>query len=119
MKKTKLLITTAFITSLFFTLQAGATIWRINNKSNYNGSTLYGENFGGSPAYPVFAQISQAVAFGIVNNGDTLHVEGSTVVYDFAIITKRLVIIGPGYILPNNPKTSDNALESKIGRIYF
>jgi hypothetical protein len=75
MKKTQLLIiATAIITGIFFTLQANATIWRVNNRSNYNGSALYGENFGGSPAYPVFAQINQAVAFGIVNNWDTLHV---------------------------------------------
>ncbi len=118
-KKQVLIITTAITACVFFAVQANATIWRVNNKSNYNGSTLYGENFGGSPAYPVFAQINQAVAFGIVNSGDTLHVEGSTVVYDYAAITKRLVIIGPGYFLPNNPKTSENAMESKIGRIYF
>ena len=120
MKKTQLLIiTTALITGIFFTLQAGATIWRVNNKSNYNGSTLYGENFGGSPAYPIFAQINQAVAFGIVNSGDTLHVEGSTTTYDVATITKRLVIIGTGYLLTDNPHTSSSALETKISRIIF
>jgi hypothetical protein len=120
MKKTQLLIiTTAIITSIFFTLQVKATIWRVNNKSNYNGSTLYGENFGGSAAYPVFAQINQAVAFGIVNSGDTIHVEGSTTIYDFAIITKRLVIIGTGYLLTDNPRTSNTALETKVSRIIF
>jgi len=107
MKKIQLLIiTTTIITGIFFTLQADATIWRVNNRSNYNGSTLYGENFGGSPAYPVFAQINQAVAFGIVNSGDTIHVEGSTTTYDFATITKQLVIIGTGYLLTDNPNTS-------------
>lgn len=100
-------------------MQANATIWRVNNHSNYNGSTLYGQNFGGSAAYPVFAQINQAVTFGIVNNGDTLHVEGSTVVYDFASITKRLVIIGPGYFLTDNPKVSESTMDAKIGRIFF
>jgi hypothetical protein len=120
MKKTYLLITTiAIITSIFFAPVAMATIWRVNNRSNYNGSTLYGENFGGSPAYPVFAQINQAVTFAIVNNGDTLHVEGSTTTYDFAVITKQLVIIGTGYLLTDNLHTSSTSLETKISRIVF
>jgi hypothetical protein len=120
MKKIQLLIiTTAIITSIIFTQEANATIWRVNNKSNYNGSTLYGENFGGSPACPVFAQINQAVAFGIVNSGDTIHVEGSTTTYDVATITKQLVIIGTGYLLTDNPNTSNTALETKLSRIIF
>jgi hypothetical protein len=118
--KTKKLL--AFTTAMFFafTIQhANATVWRVNNRSNYNGTSLWGENFGGSAAYPVFTQVAQAVAFGIVNNGDTIHVEGSTETYAFAIITKKLVIIGTGYFLTDNPKTSNNTLESKIQRIYF
>ena len=120
MKKRYLLITTlALIAGIFFAPRALATIWRVNNRSNYNGSTLYGENFGGSPAYPVFAQINQAITFAIVNNGDTIHVEGSTTTYDFALITKQLVIIGTGYLLTDNPHTSSSALETKISRIFF
>lgn len=119
MKKKQLLFIALALAVVCFTQQAHATIWRVNNKSNYNGTSLYGDNFGGTASYPVFAQISQAVAFGIVNNGDTLHVEGSSVTYDFAIITKRLVIIGAGYLLTDNPKTSENILDTKISRIYF
>lgn len=113
-----LFIITAFAASLF-TLHANAKIWRVNNQSNYNGSTKWGDNFGGTAAYPVFAQIDQAVAFGIVNDGDTIHVEGSTITYAFSTITKRLVIIGSGYFLTDNPKTSNNVLETKIARIVF
>ncbi len=102
-----------------FAQQATAKIWRVNNKSNYNGTTLWGDNFGGTAAYPVFTQINQAVAFGIVNNGDTLHVEGSTTIYTFGTITKRLVIIGTGYFLTNNPATSNTTLSSKIEYIVF
>jgi hypothetical protein len=119
MKKTQLLFIAAMIAAIFFSQHASAKIWRVNNQSNYDGSTLWGDNFGGTPAYPVFKQINQAVAFGIVNNGDTIHVEGSTVLYDAATITKRLVIIGPGYFPTENPKTSENAMESRIGRIGF
>lgn len=118
--KTKhlLFILTVAVVSLFVQ-PAFAKIWRVNNRSNYDGSTLYGDNFGGTAAYPVFAQINEAVAFGIVNNGDTLHVEGSTSIYSFAVITKKLVVIGTGYLLTDNPNTSNSVLESKITRIYF
>ncbi len=108
---------------LFFCLllsaYASAKVWRVNNKSNYNGSTLWGDNFGGTAAYPVFAQISQAVSFGIVNSGDTLHVEGSTVTYTFGTITKKLVIIGTGYYLTDNAATSSSTLPSKLEYILF
>ena len=119
MKKTTLLFTMMTIILSGIMLQAKAKTWRINNKSNYNGSTLYGENFGGSAGYPVFAQIDQAVAFAIVNNGDTLHVEGSSVIYNFSTVTKRLVIIGAGYFLTDNPKTAENALDTKLARVAF
>ena len=119
MKKAHLLfIAVAFIAACF-TQQAQAKIWRVNNKSNYNGSSLWGDNFGGTPAYPIFAQVNQAVAFGIVNDGDTIHVEGSTAVYDNATITKKLVLIGTGYFLTDNPKTTSNTLESKISQLIF
>jgi len=119
MKTKQLLFIIAAFAASLFTLQANAKIWRVNNQSNYDGSTLYGENFGGTAAYPVFAQVDQAVAFGIVNDGDTIHVEGSTITYAFSTITKRLVIIGSGYFLTDNPKTSNNVLETKIARIVF
>ncbi len=119
MKKKQLLFTVIAAVAICFTQQVDAKIWRVNNLSNYDGSTLWGDNFGGTPAYPVFNQVNQAVAFGIVNDGDTIHVEGSTITYGFAIITKHLVIIGTGYLLTDNPKTSNNVLESKIARIYF
>ena len=118
--KTKqlLFILAAFVASLF-SLRANAKIWRVNNKSNYDGSTKWGDNFGGTAAYPVFTQINQVVAFGIVNDGDTVHVEGSTAIYDNATITKKLVIIGTGYFLTNNPKTTNNTLESKVSQLIF
>jgi hypothetical protein len=96
-------------------LQAEAKIWRVNNKSNYNGSTLWGDNLGGTAAFPVFEQIDQAIIPAA--NDDTIHVEGSTVTYDIATITKRLVIIGTGYYLTDNPATNNNTLQSNIKRI--
>mgnify|MGYP001099436525 CR=1 FL=1 len=119
MKRSILLFVATTIIATIITQSSFAKIWRINNHSNYDGSTLWGDNFGGTAAYPVFTQINQAVAFGIVNNGDTLHVEGSTVTYVFATITKKLVIIGTGYFLTDNPNTSNNVLETKLARIVF
>ena len=119
MKQTQLLFFATLIIATLFTQQANATIWRVNNKSNYNGSTLYGDNFGGTAAYPVFNQIQQAHDFSIVNPGDTIYVEGSIAPYSLATITKKLVIIGTGYFLTNNPKTSSNKVESAVARIYF
>ena len=106
-------------TCLCLCQQATAKVWRVNNRSNYNGSNLWGDNYGGSAAYPVFAQINQAVGFGTVANGDTLHVEGSTTLYTNATITKRLVIIGTGYFLTDNPATSNTTLPSQVTYIQF
>ncbi len=117
MKKNQLLLVSAIALMLIFTQAASAKIWRVNNKSNYNGSTLYGDNFGGTPAYPVYVQVNQVM--GQVANGDTIHVEGSTAIYDDAAITKRIVLIGTGYFLTDNPKTANNTLESKISRVDF
>ena len=119
MKKKLLPLLILMLVCSLIARQASAKIWRVNNRSNYDGTSLYGDNFGGTAAYPVFAQLNQVVAFGIVNNGDTIHVEGSTTTYDFATITKRLVIIGTGYLLTDNPNTSNSVLESKIARIVF
>ncbi|MFT3682370.1 MAG: hypothetical protein QM791_19095 [Ferruginibacter sp.] len=104
---------------LCFCQSAHARIWRVNNKSNYDGATLWGDNLGGTAAYPIFKEVNQAVAFGIVNNGDTLHIEGSTSVYQPATITKRLVLIGAGFFLTQNPNTAANTMDSKIEQVAF
>jgi hypothetical protein len=46
------------------------------------------------------------------NNGDTIYVEGSTTAYAGADISKKFIIIGPGYFLADNPKTQANALQA-------
>jgi hypothetical protein len=105
--------------SLLLANKIDAKTWRVNNKSNYNGTSLFGDNFGGNAAYPVFKEVNQAVAWGAVANGDTIHLEGSTTIYTQAVITRRLVIIGPGYFLTENPKTSANVLDAKIAQVLF
>ncbi len=120
MKKVNLLsVATIFAIFLFPTISADAKIWRVNNGSNYNGTTLWGSNFGGNPAYPVFKQVDEAIAWSSVVDSDTIHVESSQFIYDAATITKKVVLIGTGFFLPDNMKTSNNLLDAKISRINF
>lgn len=76
---------------LLATAVAEAKVWRVNNQS---------------PAGAAFTEISTAIASPLVQNGDTLYVEGSATGYGFTTLTKKLVLIGPGYALsgaePNN-----------------
>ena len=111
MKKNHVLLLAVFFT-VFNAQFANAKIWRVNNKSNFNGTSLYGDNFGGTSTYPVFKEINDGVNWANVNDNDTLYVEGSTSVYAAASITKKLVVIGPGYFLSENPKTSNDLLET-------
>ncbi len=54
------------------------------------------------------------------SNGDTIYVEGSETEYFGADINKSVTIIGPGYLLTENPNTQANGLESKFsGNINF
>lgn len=107
----------ALLLIMLNSLAADAKIWRVNNKSNFNGTSLYGDNFGGSANYPVFKELNQAVGSAEVKNGDTLYIEGSTSVYAASTISKKLAIIGTGYFLTQNLKTTSDALESKISQI--
>ena len=95
------LLSAAVVTALI--VQADAKVWRVNNMG-YEAD---------------FAQVSQAVADPNVLPGDTLHVEGSSVEYNGAAISKSLVIIGAGYFLLENPKTTNNGLATNIGWITF
>lgn len=116
--KTSIIALTLLMFSLYSNV-LNAKIWRVNNQSNYNNVTNWGENYGGTPSYPVFKQLNEALSSANVVAGDTLHIEGSSIVYDDAVITKRLVIIGPGYFLSENPKVSNNVYDARIGRVTF
>lgn len=106
-------------TAFLFSVTLEAQIWRVNNESNYDGATSFGENFGGTPSFPVFKEINQAVAYPNVVAGDTLHIEGSPDLYANATITKQLVIIGPGYFLTENPDVSNDTYDARIGWMSF
>ncbi|WP_431135310.1 hypothetical protein [Psychroserpens mesophilus] len=120
MKARQLLLSVAVCATFLLTsITEAQTIWRVNNQSNYNGSTLFGDNYGGTPTFPVFKEINEAVASSNVTAGDTLHIEGSTMDYANAIITKQLTIIGPGYFLTENPNVSNDTYDARIDRITF
>lgn len=119
MKPTLFYLSAVLAVFLLLPKNVYAKIWRVNSQSNYNNTTNWGENYGGTPSYPVFKHINEAVANANVIAGDTLHIEGSTVIYNDAIITKKLVIIGPGYFLTENTNVSNTTYDAKIGWIQF
>ncbi|MEN3322357.1 hypothetical protein VP395_01335 [Mariniflexile soesokkakense] len=119
MKPTLFYFSTALTILFLVSNNAYAKIWRVNSQSNFNNTSNWGENYGGTPSYPVFKQINEAVASASVVAGDTLHIEGSVITYNDAIITKRLVIIGPGYFLTENTNVSNTTYDAKIGWIQF
>lgn len=85
---------------IFSTTGASAKIWRLNNSNGQTLNPAINADFTGT--------IQQAHDDSRVQNGDTLHVEQSSVSYGNLNISKRLVIIGPGYFMSENPKTQVN-----------
>ena len=114
-----LLLPTLFM--VLITHQAQAKVWRVNSNSNYNGTSLWGDNFGGTSANPVFKQLSDANSSNLVSATarDTIHLEGSSVDYISTTLTKKLVIIGPGYLLNENTNVSNDLLSARLDNIAF
>ncbi len=110
----------AFIATILLTNCASAKIRRVNFNSNYNGTSLFGENYGGIPLNPVYKTLAQVVA--VSNSSDTIYLEGcssATQYYAGINLTKRLVIIGEGYYLTYNPKSSASGFETNLDYIKF
>ncbi len=76
---------------------ANATSWRVNNNPAIDAD---------------FATFGAAVAAASV--GDTLYIEGSTFTYGQGVLTKPLVIIGPGFFLTQNDSTQVSNLEANF-----
>ncbi len=90
MKKTILLLAAVFFASVSF-----AKIWRLNNNPGVTAN---------------FTNLNDALASASVVDGDTLHLEHSAVAYDGVTVNKRLVLIGPGYLLdPADPTYGGNS----------
>jgi hypothetical protein len=102
---------------ILFSISANATSWRVNNNSNYNGTTnLIGDNYGGNNLKPVFKEMSQVMSYSGIGatSGDTIYLEGSTNNYQGFTITKQLTIIGSGYFLTQNDSSSWNNVGSIV-----
>lgn len=99
MKKT-LLFTVCL--SLFITFSTSAKIWRVNN----------------NPTIPADFTTIQAAHDGAMAN-DTLHIEPSGVSYGNLTMTKKLIIIGNGYFLDENPNNQVNINHSIVGSVLM
>ena len=76
--------------ALLVALSAQARIWRVNNNPGIDADYA-------SPQAAHDATTTQP--------GDTLHLEASQTSYGSFTLAKRLVVIGPGYFLNQNPAT--------------
>lgn len=81
-----------------------ASVWRVNNKAGTDADF----------SSPLIANNDASVL-----DGDTLLVEGSTVSYGDVTFTKKLVVIGPGYFLAQNPETQANLATAMIENTVF
>lgn len=92
------------LTSLFFgcVLVAHSTVLRVNNTPGIN-----------------VPYATLTVAYNAAVNGDTIYLEGTTYDYGTLAIYKRLVIIGTGYYLSQNPETQANKNSSSVTTLYF
>ncbi|MEJ7679173.1 MAG: hypothetical protein WKG06_15230 [Segetibacter sp.] len=100
--KTKFLFLFTFISFLAFQ-KVNAKIWRVNN-NGYSAD---------------FKTLQDANNNNNVLNGDTVHLEGSATAYEGSIINKKLIIIGPGYFLNDNPNTTSSKISAQLSFIIF
>lgn len=68
-----------------------------------------------------FSSVTDMLQFSGSSTEDTVYVAGSSVDYGGITLGKKLVIIGPGYYLTENPETPISKLSARFGysRVYF
>ncbi|SHM35138.1 hypothetical protein SAMN04488057_101168 [Cyclobacterium lianum] len=106
MKKSSLIAVVLLVLSGSY-MGCHAGIWRVNNQLETDKSQR------------IFSELSPLNDDADVFPGDTIHLEGSPVRYNNFNCSKRLVIIGPGYFLTENPETQARAEEATISSIRF
>jgi hypothetical protein len=87
-------------------------IWRVNNNPGKSCD---------------FTNLTDALRSSAVKVGDTIHIEGSVTPYgkttqasnNCDTVRKRLVIIGPGYQLSDNPETQHNKESAKVRTLHI
>ncbi|MFD2515232.1 hypothetical protein ACFSRY_15265 [Pontibacter locisalis] len=100
MKKNALLLVVVLLG--LSTSAAFAKIWRVNNN---NGVTA---------DFKTLQEAHDGAA-----SGDTIHLEGSATSYSNLTSTKKLVVIGPGYYLDQNPNTQAHSISAQVGAITY
>ena len=100
-----------FLFALVLFNTAQAKIWRLNNNGNAPNPAIVAD----------FTGTLQAVHDNAsVVSGDTIHIEQSPTTYGNCIFTKRLVVIGAGFFLNQNPFTQVNIdYGSTVGDLTF
>ncbi len=99
----KLISTTLLVTMLGIN-SLNANVWRVNNRDGVDAD---------------FTNIMHAHNSGTVQEGDTLYVEASSGSHGDVDLTKKLVIIGPGFFLAENPETQADQNSAVIGSLTF
>lgn len=101
-KMNQLMFAMLIIFSLSIALPSQAKIWRVNN-------------FGTAVADFTTAQAAHDGA----NAGDTIYFESSPVSYGNLSCWKKLILIGTGYFLNENPETQSKIMSATLGSISF
>ncbi|WP_226177227.1 hypothetical protein [Hymenobacter lucidus] len=83
---------------------AEAKVWRVDNNTGTPGD---------------FTTATAAVTSSSVASGDTLYFNGSATDYGSATLTKKLVMIGPGYFLNENPETQVVTQTARLSNIVL
>lgn len=95
---------------VLFTNIVNATVWRVNNNTNYSFWS----------GTQVFNSLQTAISSDLVMSGDIIYLEASATNYANALITnKALTIIGPGYFLGENTGLQANPTSAKITTLTF
>lgn len=85
------------LSAMCLAMTAQATVLRVSNRTN-----------SGAP----YSSISDAIS--AAEEGDTIMVDGSNTTYGNITITKRVVLIGPGYLLSDNGVIAEGSPSAKL-----
>jgi hypothetical protein len=90
------------IAAFLITVSARATLWRVNNTAgaSANFTTAQAAHDGAQP-------------------GDSIYFEPSTVSYGDLVCSKKVILIGTGYFLTENPETQALPNPSTLGNVNF
>lgn len=103
MKKSDLLAALMLVSIFcFLSSSVNAKIWRVNNRT-------------GMAADFTTAQAAHNGATA----GDTLYFEPSAVLYGDLTCTKKLILVGPGYFLNENPETQALPTSASLGSVIL